>query len=247
MRGPHAGPGRWARGSSTPSRCCQAKPPGGCLVPGLVSSSRHRAAVLAPGSARDLVQPENPCGRPSWGRSGSPACRASLAPALPSQETPELHPHPPPPKLGSWLGGGVVGQRLHTEASSDSDRGLCCGHKTDENACSHGPSVGVSPKFVCSNLIPGVMVVGGGTLGRCTGHEGRASGMGTVPSQERPRELPRPFHGVRTWPGRGPPGTRTPAGTAHRAPVPAAPSHLASGDRPGVDGNCVWRRGEGGG
>ena len=31
-----------------------------------------------------------------------------------------------------------------------------------------------SPKFICGNLLPNVMVLGGGAFGRCLGHEGRA-------------------------------------------------------------------------
>ena len=248
---------------SVPSRPCvrRSGPPGTLgpwkLYPKQVLPGLASRRLSGPGP-RQQQQAQGRCPR-AWFCAGPGAAREPLRTAqlvegaapgtsCPVPRDPRTPPPPPPPtKLGSWLGGGVVGQRLHTEGSSDSDRGLCCGHKTDEDARSHGPSVGVSPKFVCSNLIPGVMVVGGGTLGRCTCHEGRASGMGPVPSQERPRELPRPFHRVRTWPGCGPPGTRTPAGTAHRAPVPAPPSHLASRDRSGVDRNCVWRRGWGGG
>ena len=66
------------------------------------------------------------------------------------------------------------------------------------------------PQFNSWNLIPNVIVSGGGAFGRWWGHEGGAPMMGLVSLQRDPRELPRPFLQVRTQrenpicePGRG--------------------------------------------
>lgn len=49
-------------------------------------------------------------------------------------------------------------------------------------------NIDVPLKFLCWNLIPSVMVLGGGTSGRWLGHEEGASWIGLVPLLERPQE-----------------------------------------------------------
>ena len=59
---------------------------------------------------------------------------------------------------------------------STTEHSVCMRHwvTLDKSVGCHGLNACVLPKFICGNLIPRVMILGGGTIGKWIGHEGRA-------------------------------------------------------------------------